>query len=115
MGMNEPQDGFTREEKMLIQRLTEESLWQIYAKMPTSRMKAITVMHFEAGYNQETIARIFGVSQEWVSQELKLIKRLMLGQPDPRSRTGKPYKPLARKEEIDPTALIRALWILSQS
>lgn len=74
-----PPDGFTKEEKALSRLLTEETVETLYSKLPNSRMKAILALHFELGYTQETVARIFGVSQSQISLDIKNIQRIIKG------------------------------------
>ena len=69
-------------------------------------------MHFELHYTQDLIGRIFGVSQEYVSQEINLIRKLLTNQPD-RSRTGKPYQPRRERKRLDLSQVMQVLWILS--
>jgi predicted DNA-binding protein YlxM (UPF0122 family) len=79
LGIKTPDDGFDKMEKELIKTLGEDSCVCVYSKLPTSRLKAITALHFELGYNQETIADIFKVSQEQISQNIAVIKRILKG------------------------------------
>jgi len=91
LGIAEPPDGFTPEEKVLLQLAGEHTVESIYAKLPTSRMKAVVAMHFELGYNQEMLARIFNVTQEQIALEIRNIQKVLL---------GKPYRPHKPKNVI---------------
>ena len=92
LGLNTPPDGFTEEERAIKHLLFENTVHSIYAKLPTSRMKAIVALHCELGYTQEMVARMFGVTQEQISQEIGNVKRIL---------TGKRYRPHKRKPVID--------------
>lgn len=74
-----PPDGFTKEEKAIARLLTEETVDTLYSKLPNSRMKAILALHFELGYTQDVVARIFGVSQSQISLDIKNIQRILMG------------------------------------
>lgn len=90
-GILPPPDGYTSEEKQLERLLGEHSVSTLYAKLPTTRMKAIVALHFELGYKQELVAEIFGVSQSHISQEIKAIRQYFLGKPV-WSQNGAEYK-----------------------
>ncbi len=79
LGIKEPDDGFTEEEEMIARTLSEYTVQDIYAKLPTSRMKAVVALHFELGYPQETIANIFHVSQEQIALEVENIRKVLRG------------------------------------
>jgi len=84
-----PPDGFTQEESMIARLMYENTIQTVYAKLPTSRMKAIVAMHFELGYTQEMIAEIFAISQERINEEIGNIKKILMGKPF-RARREKP-------------------------
>lgn len=90
IGLQSPPDGYTPEESQLEKILGEESVATLYNKLPTSRMKAIVALHFELGYKQELVARVFGVSQPQIGQEIRYIKAVFLNRP---FRSTSPYKP----------------------
>lgn len=91
LGIKTPPDGMTDEEKVITNLLCNAVVDEIYTKLPTSRMKAIVAMHFELGYDQETLGRIFKVKQEQIALDIKNIKKVLL---------GKPYKPHKRKLKV---------------
>jgi len=74
-----PSDGFTKDEKQIARLLTEETVRSLYMKLPNSRMKAITALHFELGYPQQLVADIFGVSQPQIALDIANIKRIIKG------------------------------------
>ncbi len=78
IGIIVPPDGYTPEEQELSRLLGDHTVAHLYAKLPTSRMKAIVAMHFELGYDQELVAHVFGVSQAQISQEIKAIREVFL-------------------------------------
>ena len=80
LGINEPPDGFTDEEKVLVRLMGEHTIESLYGKLPTSRMKAIVALHFELGYSQELIGRMFRISQERVNQEVDNVRKILMGQ-----------------------------------
>jgi DNA-directed RNA polymerase specialized sigma24 family protein len=84
-----PPDGFTEEEDKITKLVFEHTVESLYAKLPTARMKAIVAMHFELGYTQEMVARVFGISQARINEEIGNIRKVL---------TGKPFR--ARKEKV---------------
>ena len=100
--LTNPTDGYNRDEKQIIQLLGEHTITELYTKLPTSRMKAIAALHFESGYKQEVLATIFNCTQERISQEVSIIKKLLLNRPD-RSKLGAPVKPRKLRTEQKPT------------
>ena len=89
LGINPPPDGFNEEEDKIAKLVYEHTVESLYAKIPTARMKAIVAMHFELGYTQETVARVFGISQARVNEEIGNIRKVLM---------GKPFRP--RKEKV---------------
>lgn len=85
-----PSDGLTDEEKKIEKALGDATIQLLYSKLPTSRMKAITALHFELGYKQEVIAEMFGISQPAVVQELNIIRAILMG------KKHKPHKATVR-------------------
>lgn len=81
-----PTDGLTEEEKKIEKVLGDATIQLLYSKLPTSRMKAITALHFELGYKQEVIAEMFGISQPAIVQECNIIRAIL---------TGKKHRPHA--------------------
>jgi predicted DNA-binding protein YlxM (UPF0122 family) len=77
--INDPSDGFTPEEEEILNTIGDKVLYQVYKKLPTSRMKAVVALHFECGYTQEQIARIFGVKQPMINQEIVNIRKVLKG------------------------------------
>lgn len=90
-GIQKPDDGYTPEEDRIIHLLVKNSIEQLYSKFPTARMKFIVAAYYELGYPQETIASMLGISQPTLLDELRLIKRILL---------GKPYSPRVKKVEV---------------
>lgn len=105
LGFRTPPDGYTEEEKILQDLICERVVDELYGKMPTSRMKAILAMHFELGYDQETLGKVFGVTQEQVALDIANIRKLLL---------GKPYKPHKRKQSIKKEDLIKMMISLAE-
>lgn len=110
MGFRTPADGLTDEEKEIERLVGSHAVENLYAKLPTSRMKAIVAMHFELGYPQEVVASVFGVDQSRIAQEIKIIKSIFLG-----TGTNKynPYKKRKPKEITVPD-LIQLLLMLQE-
>lgn len=87
LGLRIPPDGLTNEEKVIADLLCDNVVENIYEKLPTDRMKAITAMHFELGYDQETLGKIFICKQEQIALDIRNIKRVLRGEPfKPRQR-----------------------------
>ena len=92
LGIKNPPDGFTDEEETIKHLLFENTVHSIYAKLPTSRMKAIVALHCELGYTQEMVAKMFSVTQEQISQEIANVRKIL---------KGKKYRPHKRKPVIE--------------
>lgn len=103
--LKDPRDGFTDDEKQISKLLVENTIYSIYAKLPTSRMKAITALHFELGYPQELVAEMFGVTQEQVALDIQNIRKVL---------TGKPYRPHRTKKSIRLSDLMSICLTLAQ-
>jgi len=78
VGIIEPPDGFTDEERVITRIISEDTVDTIYKKLPTTRMKAVAAM-LENGYPLDVIASIFDVSRPRISQEIKTIKLILGG------------------------------------
>jgi len=78
-GIIEPPDGFTDEEKAIARLMTDQTIVGIYKKLPTDRMKAICIMHFELGFTQEVVAEIMDINQSSVSWQIKMIRKVLMG------------------------------------
>lgn len=104
LGIKKPVDGYTDEEKLIVDLLCNSVVEEIYQKMPTSRMKAIVAMHFELGYDTYTLANIFGVTQPQIALDIRNIKKVLLGQP---------YKPQKQKPTMKYDAQ-DLLWFITQ-
>lgn len=100
LGIRTPADGFTNDEKQIVDQLVNMSVSNIYAKLPTARMKAIVALHFELGYDQSCVADIFEVSQSQISQEIETIRKVLSG--------GK-YRPHRQSRTIKPAFLLKML------
>lgn len=92
LGIQTPPDEFTDEESQIAKLVAEHTIQSVYAKMPTSRMKAIVALHFELGYNQELVAEMLNVTQSQISREIELIRRVLMNRPS-RSKYNRPYSP----------------------
>src|SRR3990167_7650571 len=77
--IQEPSDGLLNVEKSIIQEMFNKSIDELYKTLPTHRMKAVMALHFEVGYDQETLARIFAVSQEQIALEVRNIRNILKG------------------------------------
>jgi len=104
-GVQSPPDGLTEEEKEIEKLLGVMTVENLYAKLPTSRMKAIVALHFELGYPQEVVADIFGVSQPRIAEEIANIKKVFLG------RKFRPHKP---KTKISVDQLLKLCLMLQE-
>ena len=91
--------------KLLGSLITDESVRMLYNKLPTSRMKFVVAAHFELGYSQQMIADILGITQPSLQDEIKHIKRVLLGQP---------YKPRKHKGTIKLEELMKMMRLLAQ-
>lgn len=78
VGIVEPPDGFTDEEKAIARVLSQNTVVSLYRRLPTPRMKAIASM-LDHGYTQQTIAEIFGCTQERISVEIRTIRKVLKG------------------------------------
>lgn len=78
--MRNPPDGLTEEERIITNLLCDNVVEEIYGKLPTDRMKAITGFHFELGYDQETLGQIFSCKQEQIALDIRNIKRILKGE-----------------------------------
>lgn len=108
IGFRTPSDGLTPEEKEIERLVGGQAVENLYAKLPTSRMKAIVAMHFELGYPQEVIASVFAVDQSRVAHEIRIIKKIFLNKG---TEKYNPYKP--KKEKLlGVDDLIRILMML---
>lgn len=108
LGFHTPSDGLTKDEKEIQRLIGGMAIESLYAKLPTSRMKAIVAMHFELGYSQEIIASVFGVDQSRIGHEIRIIKKIFL---DKGTEKYNPYKAKKPKEVTIPE-LIRMLMML---
>lgn len=110
-----PPDGLTPEEEMLQKAICDNTVYTLYQKLPTSRMKFLVAAHYELGYTQEMLAEILGMTQPAISQELKYIKDVFVGKSS-RSKHGKAYNP--RKMLVQPKPrvedVMKALMVLTQ-
>jgi len=106
LGIKEPLDGFTPEEKELEKLLSELTMEQIYAKFPTSRMKFIVAAHFELGYSQELVAKMLRVTQATINEEISLVRGVLM---------NKPYRPQKKKEIIKVEDLFKLMLSLRQA
>lgn len=79
LGLQEPSDGYTPEEKELEVLIANNTIQTLYAKLPTSRMKFIVAAHFELGYSQELLAEMLNVKQPTLKEEIELIKMVLQG------------------------------------
>ena len=104
VGINEPIDGFLDIERDLAILLAENTIYSLYNKLPTPRMKFIVAAHFELGYPQEDVAVMLGVSQPSLIDEINLIRRVLL---------GKPYRPRKTKRTIKQEELLKTLIYLN--
>ena len=91
IGIKGPVDGYTVEEKQIEKLLAEVTIHSLYAKLPTSRMKFIVAAHFELGYPQDLVAKMLGMKQPSLVDEIALIQRIIL---------GKDYTPRKKKAEM---------------
>ncbi len=105
LGLLEPADGFTDEEKELTRLLGEATIQQMYNKLPTSRMKFIVAAHFELGYSQELLAEMLGIKQASLNEEIQLIKKVLL---------GRPYRPHKPKGTIKVEDVFKMMMCLKQ-
>lgn len=105
LGLLTPSDGLLEEEKMLQRVIVEEGLKNLYAKLPTSRMKFVVAAHFELGYSQEIVADILGIKQPSLQDELDHIRKVL---------RGDPYKPRKKKAAVTIEDLLRTAYLLSQ-
>lgn len=110
LGFKTPSDGKTKEEKLLEKEISQNTVYSLYSKLPTSRMKFIVAAHFELGYTQEMIAEILSTSQPNISAEIKTIQDVFIGR-SRRSRQGKKYKPKnwRTKPELSPEDVMRTM------
>jgi len=94
IGIQPPTDGFNEMEEQLAKVLAENTIQTLYAKLPTNRMKAIVALHFELGYPQELVADMFGVGQDQIAQDVRMVRKVMLGHKYQKHRgTGYNQKP----------------------
>ena len=105
LGLTEPPDGYTPEEKELIRLLGDATIQALYAKLPTSRMKFIVAAYFELGYSQDIIAEILGIAQSTLAEEVELIRKIVL---------GKPYHPYRKKGTIKVEDIFKLMMCLKQ-
>lgn len=105
LGVQTPSDGFTEEEKKIIRVLGSNTIADLYSKLPTNRMKAIVAMHFELGYDQETLGKIFEVRQEQIALDIKMAKTVLM---------GKAYRPHKKKGTIRVSELIKLCMALKE-
>lgn len=99
-----PSDGLSEDERKIIESLFNLTVAQLYRKLPTHRMKTILALHFEAGYDQETIAEIFDVSQEQIALEVKNIRNIL---------KGGEYKARPKRPQVNPHDLLLHVWAMS--
>lgn len=104
-GIQTPPDGMTDVEKSLSKVLFENTVQTIYAKLPTSRMKAIVALHFELGYTQDEVAEMFGVTQPRVKVEINNIRKIL---------AGKKFRPHRKHNTISIHELLSVCWSISQ-
>lgn len=106
LGLGIPTDGLDETEKELQRIITEESLKNLYSKLPTSRMKFVVAAHYELGYSQELIAEILGIKQPSLQDEIDHIRKVL---------KGDPYKPRKYKGMVKVEDVMRTLMLLRQS
>lgn len=51
---------------------------RIYKKLPSDRLRVVTALVFELGYNECDVASIYGVDQSAISLDVRKIKNLLL-------------------------------------
>lgn len=102
-GIQTPPDGLTDEEKILQRVLAEESILNLYDKLPTSRMKFIVAAHFELGYPQTLIAKMLDISQPRINKELENIRKVL---------ENKPFRPYKRKGKVSIEKLLELCMML---
>lgn len=106
LGIQQPIDGYTEEEKVLEKLLVETTVHSMYAKLPTNRMKFIVAAHFELGYPQELLSDMLGISQERIVVEIGNIRKILL---------GKPFKPYKQKGKISVDQLLELCMMLKEA
>lgn len=105
LGITEPEDGFTNEEKMIARLLFQNTVETIYAKLPTNRMRFIVAAHFELGYPQELVAKILGIGQNRVNEEIQMIRMVL---------NGRKFKPRL-KEKVELGKIIKLLTYITNT
>jgi hypothetical protein len=113
IGLKRPADGLTSVEKEIEKLLSIGTVETLYGKLPTSRMKFLVAAYWELNYNQQVLANILDVTQEQISYELAMIRKVFLDKPD-HSKYGTPYKPRREKAIVSPAHVIKAAMLLSQ-
>lgn len=103
LGLKTPVDGLTEEEKQLADLIGNNVVETIYAKLPTARMKAVVALHFELGYDQETIGQMFGVRQEQIALDIRNIKKVLTG------KSYHPHKPKVKLRVEDVMSMLMTL------
>lgn len=105
IGVQEPEDGFTVEEKEIEKLLVSNTVQSLYAKIPTNRLRFIVAAHFELGYTQQDIASILGITQPALADEISLIQRILL---------GKKYKSRRKEGVIKVEDMFQVMLILAK-
>jgi hypothetical protein len=106
MGFEYPSDGLTPEEKAIERTVAELSLHEIYGRLPNNKLKALVAMHFELGYPQDMLAKVFGVDQSMISRELEIVRMILKG------KAYRPHKPKAA--QVNMTQVMEVLLLLGQ-
>jgi hypothetical protein len=103
VGLKQPLDGYTPEERWLERLLAKNTIETLYAKLPTERMKFIVAARFELDYTEQMIASILGVSQPSLRDEIDIIRGVFLG------RNHQPMKSKERKRIEDVIKILEHL------
>lgn len=100
----------------MMGKLSDQTVETLYAKLPTTRLKAIAALHFELQYKQEVIGNILGVTQERIAQECAIIRNVLLDKPTAVAVQGSAYKPRGYKNEktVSITAILRLISSLTE-
>lgn len=114
LGIAEPPDGFTPEEKMILQLAGTKTITDIYGMLPTWQLRALVALHYELGYSQEMLSEIAGnMTQEWISMQLELVRKILMGKSD-RSKHGRPYQPKPKKQTPKLEDLLKLAMMLAE-
>lgn len=104
MGLRMPPDA-TPEEFEFADLLPDLVFDSIYGRLPTDRMRALVAMHFELGYDQVSLAKLWGVSQPAIAYEIEIIRQIL---------KGKKHKPQKRKKGIDTNDLLKLIYHMTR-